>query len=138
MLFRTNAVVRSVIFVVDLVMGVTAVSLLVFLDRPLLDRAVVFGVLFLSILAANRFVFTPRLEIGCDNIRIVAPLGEVSFPTTELESAEGGRFLVLNRRGYPPIKAYAVSNANLTVLLGRRGRTQRVADEINDFLRAKA
>ena len=107
-------------------------------DKPWADR--IGATTFLLLGGASAYVFglRPRLEIDLDRVRIVAPFGTTQFPLDDVRHATGGRVLHLHLRSGAEAKVFAVSNANATLLLHRDGRTEEVADEINQLLESRS
>lgn len=135
LVFRSNVVLRTGAQVAMAVLVVVA-GILLALSGPWPDRIVSAGCLLGGAGLAYSLSVRPRLEIDDREVLVVAPIGSKRFPRSEFQSASGGRFLTLHRRAGEDIKVFAVQNANLSLMLKREGRTERVAQQLNDLVRS--
>lgn len=98
---------------------------------PLGDRLA--GATFLLAGGGSAYVgaIRPRVIICDDLVTVHRYFSTVRFPTREVSHAVGGSVLWLHRIGAEPVRIMAVATDNVTLALGRPGRAERVADEIN-------
>lgn len=133
-MFRGNPAARAFGMVAAAALLGVGVVVLV-MPNPLPDRLVAAAFALSGAGFVYAMMVRPRLEIDGDEVLVVAPVGSKRFPLTDLQSASGGRFLTLHRRGGEDVKVFAIQNANATLILKREGRTQRVAEQLNDLIR---
>ena len=79
---------------------------------------------------------TLELDLARDAGRVVSPLGTTHFVLSDVVEASGGVMLRLQLASGSVLSVFAVTNANPTLVMHRRGRTEEVADQINALLRA--
>jgi hypothetical protein len=80
----------------------------------------------------------PGLDVDERHVTVRTGAGTtIRFPTADLDHVEGGMLLRLHRRSGQVVSVRAISDTNVTLLLHRSGRTERVAAEINAFLKGQ-
>lgn len=133
--YRTSAVLHSGGWLVTIGFGVAALAL-VGLDtsKPWGNRVGGAAFLWLGALFTYRMAIRPQIEVCRDAIRVRGPWSTVQFPASELVEATGDSLLRLHRKDGSTVNVLAVSTDNVHLVLRRRGRAERIADEINRYL----
>jgi hypothetical protein len=117
-------------------MAASAIGVL-FMDKPWGNRLGAAGFASAGVAFAYLVGIYPRLDL--DLVRNVgklrSPIGSREFALLDVAEANGGAMLRLRFVNGDMVRVFAVTNANLTLMMKRRGRTEEVADLINAHLR---
>lgn len=116
-------------------MAASAIGVL-FMDKPWGNRLGAAAFAWAGVGFAYLVGIRPRLDL--DLLRQVgqlrSPLRSREFALLDVAQATGGAMLRLRFVDGDVVRVFAVTNANLTLMMKRRGRTEEVADQINAHL----
>lgn len=135
--FGTGAALRTVAWLAALCLAAAAVVLVAFDTRkPWGNRlgGAVFA--WLGVVASYVCGIRPGVELCPDEVTVRRFFSSVTFPTSELSHANGSSLLLLHRKDGAALRVVAVATNNVTLMLGRKGRAQRVAQIVNTRLSA--
>lgn len=76
----------------------------------------------------------PKLVLDGNTVWVINPVNRECIPLDNISKVEGGRFLRIELGSGDSVTVWAVQNANITVMTKSKGRTHRVATEVNRLI----